>query len=86
VSWEASDYDEPDGTCEVCGLDLADDPDGDHDEHHTRCWSCWRGDQDVGPARTAASLAALAERLAALRSELDALRRRVEELEEDIAA
>jgi hypothetical protein len=27
--------------CECCGLDLADDPDGEHDEGHRLCWSCW---------------------------------------------
>lgn len=39
------DYDEPDGTCEACGLDLADDPEGDHDGHHRLCWACWRGEE-----------------------------------------
>jgi hypothetical protein len=43
VSWPDA-YDEPDGTCESCGLDLDDDPRGDHDDHHRLCWACWRGD------------------------------------------
>ena len=48
-----SDYDElyvePDGTCHDCGIDLEDDPDGDHDEHHRQCWKCWRGEQEPEP-------------------------------------
>jgi hypothetical protein len=27
--------------CQECGLDLAEDPDGDHGEGHRLCWSCW---------------------------------------------
>ena len=41
MSW--AEYDEPDGTCESCGVDLAADPEGDHDDHRL-CWACWRGD------------------------------------------
>lgn len=41
MSW-SDDYDEPDGTCEDCGLDLSADPGGDHDDNHRQCWKCWR--------------------------------------------
>lgn len=44
-------YDEPNGFCESCGIDLDADPLGDHDEHHRLCWTCWRGDD--GPERDA---------------------------------
>jgi hypothetical protein len=37
-------YDEPDGTCHDCGVDLGADPDGDHDDSHRQCWACWRGE------------------------------------------
>jgi hypothetical protein len=47
MGWD-DDYEEPDGTCESCGIDLDDDPDGDHDEHHRQCWACWRGDGAEG--------------------------------------
>jgi hypothetical protein len=30
-----------DRDCRECGLDLDADPDGDHDESHRVCWSCW---------------------------------------------
>ena len=40
------DYDEPDGTCQECGMDLDEDPDGDHDERHRLCWACWRAEND----------------------------------------
>jgi hypothetical protein len=30
-----------DDCCRECGLDLAADPDGEHDEGHRLCWSCW---------------------------------------------
>jgi hypothetical protein len=42
-----SEYSQPDGYCESCGVDLAADPDGDHDEHHRTRWRCWR--EDNGP-------------------------------------
>jgi hypothetical protein len=48
------DWDEPDGSCESCGIDLGNDPDGDHDSHHRLCWACWRGedpDDDEGDER-----------------------------------
>jgi hypothetical protein len=38
--------DEPDGSCEACGQDLAADPEGDHDlDTHRLCWRCWRGEE-----------------------------------------
>jgi hypothetical protein len=79
-----SDYnecDEPDGTCETCGLDLANDPDGDHDDHHRQCWRCWRGepnepDEPDPSSRFVAAFALLHEELAELRARLEALERR----------
>ncbi len=38
-----------DGTCETCGRDLDDDPDGGHDAWHSQCWRCWRGEDDDDP-------------------------------------
>jgi hypothetical protein len=39
-------YEPPDGTCDSCGMDLDDDPRGDHEDFHRQCWRCWRGDLD----------------------------------------
>lgn len=39
-----SDWEEPDGYCADCGIDLDTDPQGDHDETHRLCWRCWRGE------------------------------------------
>jgi hypothetical protein len=40
-------YTEPDGYCEDCGQDLDEDPGGEHDPTHRRCWACWRKDQGL---------------------------------------
>lgn len=42
-----TEYIDPEGYCESCGLDLDEDPLGDHDEHHRLCWRCWRGEDDA---------------------------------------
>jgi hypothetical protein len=80
-------YDEPDGTCEECGIDLDDDADGDHDEHHRRCWSCWPGDQD-NPQKWRESRPAAGKPsesvivgLVELRRQLRALEDRIQEIE-----
>ena len=52
-------HDEPDGYCQDCGMDLDEDPLGDHDEHHRQCWRCWRAeDEDEGPVASTALPAA----------------------------
>jgi hypothetical protein len=35
--------------CRECGLDLATDPGGDHDEGHRLCWSCWHERKSESP-------------------------------------
>ena len=47
-------YSEPDGYCEHCGLDLDDDPGGDHDAGHRLCWGCWRAENRPEPPDSSA--------------------------------
>ena len=50
--YEHEGYDPPDGFCESCGMDLDEDPLGDHDEHHRWCWRCWRAEDNESQERS----------------------------------
>lgn len=72
-------YDEPDGMCRECGLELDDDPAGDHDENHRLCWDCWRAENDPAPFPVMASVADRRwERLMARMSDIE---RRLDQIE-----
>ncbi len=73
-------HDEPDGYCQDCGMDLDEDPLGDHDEHHRQCWRCWRGDSGGKPPEIEPTIAD--HRFARLLERVGDLERRVEHLEQ----
>jgi hypothetical protein len=82
MSWE-----EPDGSCEDCGLDLDQDPRGDHEDWHRYCWECWNGGDDEDDYRREERLPPGTVNQTALgavidlRRDLEDLCRRVENLE-----
>jgi hypothetical protein len=92
MTWE-DEYPAADGTCHDCGMDLDDDPGGDHDENHRQCWECWRKEQGIPeqPWRkprpgAGAPPPSLVEGLAQVREQLRVLTERVEQLERRRAA
>lgn len=71
-------YEEPDGYCQNCGIDLDADPGGDHDETHRMCWGCWRAENSPAPEP---QLTVADRRFERLLERMHELERRVERLE-----
>lgn len=66
-----------DGYCQICGVELIADPEGDHRAGHTLCWACWRERNAPAPAPD------LARRVAELEEALDDLDGRLGSIELD---
>jgi hypothetical protein len=67
-------------SCQVCGLSLALDPEGEHSAGHSLCWRCWRS-RNAGGARPSG----VAQQLAELQERVEDLQNQVDSVESDVS-